>query len=71
MLELPANYYTSIPQQQKQNVGTPPLRDGGDGDGGGGSGDGLGGGGGGRGDDGLVDDEDESQGVRWGSDEED
>ena len=71
LLELPANYYTSIPQQQKQNVGTPPLRDGGDGDGGGGSGDGLGGGGGGRGDDGLVDDKDESQGVRWGSDEED
>ena len=67
MLQLPADYYTSIPRQQNKNVGTPQKRT----SGGSRGGDDVGVVGvEGRGDNIFVEDEDESQGVRWGSDEE-
>ena len=75
VLELPADYYATLPQQ-KLNIGTPPMRDGGAAFGGNDGRDGrnnnmhLAG----MGEPGIVEDddeEDESQGVRWGSDEED
>lgn len=75
ILELPADYYAALPQQ-KLNIGTPPIRDGEGVFGGTNSRDGVGNSLrlAGMGEPVIGQDEeeeDESQGVRWGSDEED